>query len=138
MSFHQIDDDTLLAYADGALDQSRRAEITALLEDAPELQHELDMLLHLQRGLRSTFDAADLLPVPGPATWERIRKRTSGHRWQRLAFAVGVGAGALLLVVLVLLYWPWQQRTTVIRPTVVIEPTSMPLPIPLGALPVGR
>jgi Tol biopolymer transport system component len=168
MSFHQIDDDILLAYADGALDQSRRAEIAALLEDAPELQDELDVLLDLQRGLRSTFDAADLLPAPGSATWASISRRTTRSRWHPIAVAIGAGASALLMVALMLLSGQARQLITAIRPTSAIAqapspgsyaqtsipasvsstaepsdsrfiaPTLMPSPVPIGPLPDGR
>src|SRR5689334_19581722 len=112
MSLYQIDDDILLAYADGALDQSRRAEIAALLEDAPELQEELDALLDLQRGLRSTFDAADLLPAPGSAMWAIIRQRTARSRWRPIA--VAIGTSALFMVGLMLLFGQVRQPITAI------------------------
>jgi TolB protein len=124
MSFHEIDDATLLAYADGALDPSRRAEVAALLEDAPELQQELDQLLQLQHGLRTTFDAADLLPAPNPATWQRIRKRSIRNRWRRVGVVVGVGAAALLLVALVLLRGYGRQPMTAVIPTETIKLTQ--------------
>jgi len=138
MSFHQVDDQTLLAYADGALDKARQAEIAIWLEDAPDLQNKLDTLLDLQRGLRSTFDAADFLPAPGPAIWERIKERTSGRRWQRLGVAIGAAAGALLLVALVLRLRYERQAITAIRPTPAIEPAPISSIVPIGTLPIGR
>jgi Tol biopolymer transport system component len=121
MNFHEIDDYTLLAYADGALDKARRAEIAALLEDAPDLQNKLDTLLHLQRGLRSTFDAADLLPTPGPATWARVRRRTASSGWRRMGVAIGAGACAVIVLIFMglLLRYSEQSRTTAV-------PTPMP------------
>ncbi|HEU5098207.1 MAG TPA: hypothetical protein VFU22_04125, partial [Roseiflexaceae bacterium] len=141
----QIDDDTLLAYADDALAPARRAEVAALLEQSPELAANLDALKRLQRGLRSTFDAADLLPTPSPAAWERVGQRIARRRWQRLGVALGAGVGiATMLMVfgLMLQYGDWGR--TIAAPTPVLalpssdrahpEPTD-PAAMPESAYP---
>ncbi len=128
MSFHQIDEDALLGYADGTLDPARRAEVAALLAEHPELQAELDELRRLQRGLRTTFDAADLLPAPRPAAWERIARRTSRYRprWLNLAFGAGV---ILIIVVAFALLQGQEQHSTIAAPTtasLIVGPTELP------------
>jgi Tol biopolymer transport system component len=124
MSVHKIDDDTLLAYADGTLDQSRRTEVTALLNDAPEVQKELERLLRLQRGLRSIFDTADLLPAPNPASWERIRKRIARRQLQRLGLAVGAGICAMMIILVGLALGYGEQSATTAAPTPVSPSTN--------------
>lgn len=140
----QIDDDTLLAYADDALAPARRAEVSALLEQSPELAAELEALKRLQRGLRSTFDAADLLPTPGPAAWERVGQRIARRRWQRLGIALGAGVCtiAVLLLLGLALRYGGGRRTTV-APTPLAAPTitvagAYPAPADAADAPVAR
>src|SRR5262245_61054054 len=103
MSFQTIDNDTLLAYADGALDAQQRAEIEALLLDDPGLREEIDALRRLQGRLRTTFGAADRLPAPSPAAWDRITQRAvrRGRHWLNLA--LGGGITALIVVAFAIL-----------------------------------
>src|SRR5262245_1682460 len=75
MSFQQIGDDILLAYADGELDAARRAGIDALLAEMPELRAKLDALLQLQRGLRATLIAVDQVPTPKRRITEGVAQR---------------------------------------------------------------
>jgi hypothetical protein len=136
----QIDDDTLLAYADDALAPARRAEVAALLEQSPELAADLEALKRLQRGLRSTFDAADLLPTPGPAAWERVGQRIARRRWRRLGTALGAGVcivGVLALIGLVIQYGGGRRTTA--APTPAAAPTAIngayPVPADPATLP---
>jgi hypothetical protein len=128
MGFHQIDEQALLGYADGALDPARQAEVAALLAEHPELQAELDELRRLQRGLRAAFDAADLLPAPPPTAWEHIARRTTRYRPRWLNLAVGAGAMLIIVVVFALLRGQ-EQHSTIAAPTtapVAVEPTTLP------------
>jgi Tol biopolymer transport system component len=145
----QIDDDTLLAYANGALAPARQAEVAALLERSPELAADLDALKRLQRGLRSTFDAADLLPAPGPAAWERVEQRIAGRRWRRLGIALSAGVcavGVLILVGLALQYGGGRRTTAVptpVAPTPQLAPTirvadAYPAPAATADIPAAR
>ncbi len=98
MSFSEIDDDLLLAYADGELSDARRAEVEALLADAPELRADLDRLRRLQRRLRATLAAADTLPPPPARVWANVARRAERDHWRWLGPAFG--AAACLLIVL--------------------------------------
>jgi Tol biopolymer transport system component len=140
----QIDKDTLLAYADGALAPARQAEVAALLEQSPELAADLDALTRLQRGLRSTFDAADLLPTPGPAAWGRVEQRIARRRWRRLGIALGAGVSAVIVLMLVglALRYAGGRRTTA-APTPMLAPTigiagAYPAPAATADVPAAR
>lgn len=98
MSFSQIDDDLLLAYADGALSAERRAELEARLADSPELRAELEQLQREQSRLRATLAAADTLPPPPARVWANVARRAERDRWRWLGPAFG--AAACLLIVL--------------------------------------
>lgn len=68
-----VDEEKLIAYADGELPDADRAEIERALESDAELRRRLDAHLRLRRRLSAAFDGALQEPVP-----ERLTKMARG------------------------------------------------------------
>lgn len=102
MSYREIDEELLLAYADGVLNDQQRTQVEALLEEMPELRSELDALWRTERGLRATLKSVDLLPPPGAATWQSIARRTTRRgrpvrRWQIGALSAAICSAVVVI-----------------------------------------
>jgi anti-sigma factor RsiW len=86
-------DDELHAYLDGVLDEARRAEVEALLDQQPEKAERVRAYRQLDSALRTFYDPVLEEPVP-----ERLLQRpaprgqwwTPGPWWARTALAAGL------------------------------------------------
>ena len=58
------DDETLMAYADGELDEAARAGIAAAMENDPELARRVAKQLALRKEVAGAFDTVTTRPVP--------------------------------------------------------------------------
>lgn len=69
MTPKRLDDELLMAYADGELDAARAAEVEAALADDPDARRTLEMFLRSGALVRHAFDRPLREPVP-----ERLRE----------------------------------------------------------------
>src|SRR5690348_15123273 len=118
-------DETLMAYADGELDESTRAAIEAAVVDDPELARRISQHQRLRQQLRSAFDPVLAEPLPerlvAAARGRRNEargaevplRRAPGDRWSW--FQWGAHAASLIAG---LLLGPWLMRITERAPIV--------------------
>jgi trehalose/maltose transport system substrate-binding protein len=72
MSDQRIGDTTLVAYIDGELDATQRAELETLLENDEELHAQLEGLLALHQNLQNYYDFSSELSTPKERVWNRL------------------------------------------------------------------
>ncbi|OYX01822.1 MAG: hypothetical protein B7Z15_19365, partial [Rhizobiales bacterium 32-66-8] len=96
----EITRDTLMAYADGQLDQAARQAIEARLAANPEAAAELALLQRQTDAIRTLFGSAGAEPVParlkpGRIAAELHHRRSRSWGWAAAAVVlVGLGLGA--------------------------------------------
>lgn len=109
----EIEDEMLMAYADGELDAATAARVEAALEQDEALAERLGVFLNTRSALKAAFDPAPPvspqleaavrgMAAPAPQVVALTARRTARPVWQPVAFAaslalaVGLGAGWFL------------------------------------------
>lgn len=99
MSLRPISEDELLAYADGRLDATRRAEVEAWLAERPDLRARVNAWQEQNRLLHRTFDTVVDEPVPARLVEAAMRRpRFSPPRLAAVVAWLAIG-GAIGFVV---------------------------------------
>ena len=89
----EITRDTLMAYLDGQLDETTRAEVEAHLAANPDAALELSQLHRQSDAIRTLYGPAAAEPVPSRLDPHRLALARSRRTWQvasRAAMIVGV------------------------------------------------
>jgi anti-sigma factor RsiW len=100
----EITRDTLMAYLDGQLDETARAEVEAYLVANAEAALELNQLQRQSDAIRTLYGPVASEPVPTRLSPHRLAVMQSRQRWQGMARAamivgvlgIGIAAGWLL------------------------------------------
>lgn len=100
----EVSRDTLMAYADGALDAAERARMEAYLADRPDAAAEVAQLQRQSNAIRTLYGPAAAEPVPSRlsvAALARTQDKARRRGWKNLAAAVvllalGLAGGWLL------------------------------------------